>query len=111
MKDVQDGYILNLGKPEFNQGKIWLEFRIGNRLTGSIVKQGKDVDGDLYSLEDWSSTKMAIFGKPQEDEELVFPLVYNLKRVKFSDDFNELTIGAPSSTLLFKRKVFEKKSH
>lgn len=100
---MEDGYTLRLSKPENDQGKVRLDLRIGNELTGLIVKHGKDAEGDLYGLENWSSTKMLNFGKRQEDEDLVFPVMYSLKRVKFSENFDELTIDAPGTTLLFRR--------
>lgn len=100
---MEDGYTLRLSKPENDQGKVRLDLRIGNELTGLIVKHGKDAEGDLYGLENWSSTKMLNFGKRQEDEDLVFPVMYSLKRVKFSENFDELTIYAPGTTLLFRR--------
>ena len=105
-------YRLELGKPEGEEGKIRFNFQVGNDLDGLIVKQGKDAEGDLYTLEEADWTKMGIFGKTQEDEELIFPAMQNLKRVKFSNNFGKLTILCePDTTLLFERFVAEKKPH
>lgn len=110
-QDIQD-YNLRLSKPEGADGKIQFDLHVGNYLNGLIVKAGKDAEGDLYSVRDVSTTAMGIFGKMGEDEATLFGALPMMKRMKFSEQFDELTITSePNTTLVFKRFLPVKMPH
>lgn len=101
---VED-YFLLLRKPEDQGDNIptWLYFGVKvELLKGYIVKNSKDAEGDLY---EFSFVKIA-YG----DSGPLLTSIKNLKRVKFSDNFDEVNIIStdPNSTLLFKRFVQER---
>lgn len=111
VKDIKD-YTMYLGKPEGDEGKIDFTLNVGNYLYGTIVKIGKDAEGDLYQVNDASRSAWRIFGKTGQDEEDVLGPMYRLKRMKFSDKFAELTITcAPNTIIFFKRFLPERKPH
>ena len=106
---VQDGegYFLRLGKPQGGRwNKIWTKLFFGDHdvLKGDIVNGGKDSQGDLYEfvkfVEPW-------FRRASNDSRTILTSIKNLKRMKFSKNFDQLTIIAtdPNSTLHFKRFV------
>lgn len=110
-EDIKD-YNLHLAKPEDDEGKIEFDLHVGNYLNGLIVKNGKDAEGDLYTVKQATQTAMGIFGKTGEDEETVFAAINSLKRIQFNDKFDELTIICDPNTILqFKRFLPEKLPH
>ena len=105
------GYSIRLNKADGPEEKIEFGIRVGNILNGLIVKNGKDAEGDLHQSKDVSTTAMGVFGKTGEDEDTISGAIYQLNRIKFSDDFNELTITAPNTVMQFKRFLPERMPH
>ena len=105
------GYSIRLNKADGPEDKIEFGIRVGNILNGLIVKNGKDAEGDLHQSKDVSTTAMGVFGKTGEDEDTISGAIYQLNRIKFSDDFNELTITAPNTVMQFKRFLPERMPH
>lgn len=99
---------MRLCKREDNTFRLYLS--IGGRfrnLVGTIYKDGNDAEGDIQKSTG-ANGKFGITGKQEEDGELVYPAVLNLKRMKFNDD---LIIIAPekNTPLQFKRDLFQQK--
>ena len=103
--------------PEFaifvarNKEHIDLNAQATNNLGGVIMKTGADAEGDLYKLDNVSSTLVGVFGKDSENENHFFGVLKTLNRVKFSENYEDLTIKNSVSTLQFKRFVPVKAPH
>ena len=92
-------------------GSIYLSIHVINTVGGILTKKGEDAEGDLWEVESLMSTLMA--GDPQEmqNEFYLSNVIHNLKRVKFSEALDEVTIISPNATLHFKRFLPEKEPH
>ena len=102
-------YELSLRKNE--NGSIYLSIHIINTVGGILTKKGEDAEGDLWEVESLMSTLMA--GHPQEmqNEFYLSNVIHSLKRIKFNENFDEVTIISPNATLHFKRFLPEKEPH
>ena len=102
-------YELSLRKNE--NGSIYLSIHVINTVGGILTKKGEDAEGDLWEVEGLMSTLMA--GDPQEmqNEFYLSNVIHSLKRVKFNENLDEVTISAPHATLHFKRFLPEKEPH
>lgn len=106
------GYSIRLAKAEGPEDKIEFSIRVGNIISGLIVKNGKDDEGDLYMPKEVSMTAMGIFGKTGEDEDVITEAIDKIKRVKFEGKFDDLIItSAPNTVMHFKRFLPERKPH
>lgn len=99
VKDVQSDYMLQLSEPT-GEGNIEMYFKVVNSLWGLIMKVGKDDEGDLYNLGTMHETYISPSGKDREDEDMLFGLFSCLKRMKFDEQFQELTISCDSDTTM-----------
>lgn len=115
MKAELNGEVKSL--PEFvifvakNKEQIDLNAQATNNLGGVITKTGADTEGELYRLSNVSSTLIGTFDKDSDNENYFFGVLRTLNRVKFSENFDQLTIRNPVSTLQFKRFVPVKAPH
>lgn len=104
MKDVR-GYTLKLDQPNA-VGHIPMDFHVVNYIGGLIMKVDKDAEGYIYSLSKVSTTLIGTSGKKGRDEALLLSLFVTLKRVKFNNQFHDLTITCKSgATMQFKRFI------
>lgn len=94
-----------------NKEHIDLNAQATNNLGGVITKAGTDAEGELYKLDNVSSTLVGTFGKDTDNENYFFGVLKTLNRVKFSENFDQLTIRSPISTLQFQRFVPVKAPH
>lgn len=102
-------YELSLRKNE--NGSFYLSIHVINTVGGILTKKGEDAEGDLWEVEGLMSTLMA--GDPQEmqNEFYLSNVIHNLKRIKFNENMDEVTITSPNATLHFKRFLPEKEPH
>ena len=118
---MMDGYFLRLGKPEGKWGKIYLPayLQLGNhtwtsydKVWSDIVKTGKDAEGDIYEFLKPRLVKpgRASMNFESPEAEKFIWAIKNLERMKFGDNFDNLTVITtyPKTTLLFKRFVGER---
>ena len=97
--------------PEFrifvakNKEHTDLSAQATNNLGGVIKKTGSDANGELYQLDNVSSTLVGTFGKDSDNENYFFGVLKSMNRFQFSSNYDELTIKNPVSTLQFKRFV------
>lgn len=123
-----DGYFLRLGKRGGRWNWIPAYLQLGNhtwwtsgyRRWSDIEKSGKDAEGDIYRFSTRRLGLKRAEGRASLDPESMdsespeakkfIAAIKKLKRMKFSDNFDELTIIAtdPETTLLFKRFVGER---
>lgn len=112
-------FLMKFDKPEGEGNKILAEMYYDQmdypNSMGEIVKQGKDAEGDLYEyiLPNLCgrSNKCRVMGRASDesdesdDSRTIFRAIENLRRMKFSENFDDLTIISyePNVTLLFKR--------
>lgn len=105
--------LMRFDKPEGEGNKIPAEMYYDQmdypRSIGEIVKQGKDAEGDLYEYIRPNlcgrSNKCGVMGRASDDSRTIFRAIDNLRRMKFSENLDDLTIISyePNVTLLFKR--------
>ena len=107
-----DGYILKLEKGS-NRDYYYIVATmsidgVGNNLSGSFEKKSIDAEGDVYKFSG-AYSKLSLSGKKYDDGELIYPGIFKLKRIKFNEKFDQLTIIAPekNTTLEFKRELPE----
>lgn len=91
VQDVE-GYVLSLSKPYEDGRKIWFDVKVNNSLSGWIERIYKDDEGDLYDVNYVTFTSMKTSGKLREDELKVFGCMHFLRKMKFDNNFDELTI-------------------
>lgn len=80
----------------------------GVDLNGSFERKSIDAEGDVYKFSG-AYSKFGLSGKQYDDGELIHPGIFKMKRLKFNDNLDELTIIAPekNTTLEFKRELPE----
>ena len=102
-------YELSLKKEQ--NDSIYLSVHIVNTVGGIATKKGKDSDGDLYEVEGLMSTLMAGDPEQMQNEFYLSSVIHNLKRLKFNENLDELTIHSTNATLHFKRFLPEKQPY
>ena len=91
---------------------IQLYFGSKELLYGFIEKDGKDAEGDLYKFV-FPKFVPWIKRTSKDSKTILIETIENLKRMKLSDNLDQLTIIStdPETTLLFKRFVSKKPPH
>jgi len=104
-------YELTIRGDSKNNDQIHLSIHVVNCVGGILKKTGSDEEGDLFEVEGLMSTMMAGDPIEMQNEFYLSSVIHNLKRLKFNDTLDEVTILSPDTTLHFKRFLPEKSPH
>ena len=95
---------------ENNQGS--LTAHATNTLTGTLVMKGKDEQGEIWQLDNVSSTLVGFLDEESsKNENLLFGILSGLQRLKFENNYEDLIVKSKEKTLQFKRFLPEKKPY
>lgn len=115
VKELKEKHFLQFR--QLKDDTIWVQVHVGSRSwSGRILKMGKDAEGDIYEFrfDIIMPYKFHFYGDDEsEDVKTVYRTISTLKRMKFSDEFDQLTIISErlGITLLYKRFVREMPYH
>ena len=97
------GYFLHLAKMG-SDDKLAFDIAVGNLISGEIVKSGTDEKGDLYTTQNVKVTRKPVQGKIGEDQRTFTYLLDVFRRIKFSDQFDTLTMFSDRNDSMFFKK-------